>query len=221
MAMMPRTPNGEQPIRIALSESKGAIPGGPQALTDGSTIDTVAWGSNCPGCDKVPTAGQQITKIFHAWWHATCGAAYLRSTAADEAWLAIAHQLERAPSRFNNAETKAIVRNLLRIAGAATTVPDSPDGRRVHGEAAVERHLPAGDETQFADVVDGFHHSDLYGAFLQIEQRYPGELPVVAGVRMWALLDREQQARYTNEVLGAYVELVRQQRTEDQANDRQ
>ncbi|MGW2044675.1 hypothetical protein ACWCPF_05760 [Streptomyces sp. NPDC001858] len=205
----------EQPIRISLSESSGPIPGGPIASADGTVFQTTAWASTCPGCGKVPEAGQKITKIFYAWWHGNCGAAYLRSTAADEAWLALAHQLERAPSRFNNAETKAIVRNLLRIAGAARTIPESPDCRRVHGDSAIERALPADDETQFADVIDGFHQSNLYAAFLQVEQRYPDELPVVAGVRMWALLDREQQARYTNQVLGAYVELARIQRAEE------
>ena len=204
-----------QPIRISLSESRGPIPSRPVASTDGTVIQTTGWASTCPGCGKIPTAGQQITKISGVWWHGTCGAAYLRSTSPDEAWLALGTQLERAPSRFNNAETKAIVRNLLRIAGSVTTVPESPDCRRVHGDTAVERHLPASGETQFADVVDGFQQSDLYAAFLQVEQRYPDELPVVAGVRMWALLDTEQQARYTNEVLGAYVELVRIQREED------
>ncbi|MCI3272123.1 hypothetical protein [Streptomyces cylindrosporus] len=204
-----------EPIRIAISESQGPIPGGTVESTGGNILETVGWGSTCPGCEKVPAAGEKITKIFYVWWHATCGAAYLRSTAADEAWLALAHQLERAPSRFNNAETKAIIRNLLRLVGAATTVPDSPDGRRIQGDTAIARALPADDETQFANVVDAFHHSDLYAAFLQVEQRYPGELPVVAGVRMWGLLDGEQQARYTNEILGAYVELVRIQRAED------
>ncbi|MDX2696846.1 hypothetical protein [Streptomyces ipomoeae] len=205
----------EQPIRISVSESKGAIPGGPHTLADGYIVDTIAWASKCPGCDKVPAAGQKITKIFHAWWHATCGAAYLRSTAADEAWLALAHQLERSPSKFNNAETKAITRNLLRIAGRSFTIPDHGHAEHIHGAKAVQQATPAGDEGQFADVVDAYSQSDLYAAFLQVEQRYPGELPVVAGVRMWALLDAEQQARYTNEVLGAYVELVRIQREED------
>jgi hypothetical protein len=208
-----------EPIRISLSESQGPIPGGPVTSTGGTVFETTRWGSTCPGCGKVPAAGQKITKISGVWWHGTCGAAYLRTAGADEAWIALAHQLERSPSRFNNAETKAIVRNLLRIAGTATTVPDSPDCQRVHGDDAVERHLPADDETQFADVVDGFHHSDLYAAFLQIEQRHPGELPVVAGVRMWALLDQEQQARYTNQVLGAYVELARIQREEDRQEE--
>ncbi|GAA3853955.1 hypothetical protein GCM10023084_05230 [Streptomyces lacrimifluminis] len=204
-----------EPIRISLSESKGPIPGGPVVSTGGNVFETTAWGSTCPGCGAVPAAGQKITKISGTWWHATCGTAYLRTTSPDQAWLALAQQLERAPSRFNNTETKAIVRNLLRLVGTATTVPETPDCQRVHGDTAIERRLPADGETQFADVVDGFQQSDLYAAFLQVEQRYPDELPVVAGVRMWALLDRDQQARYTNEVLGAYVELVRIQRQED------
>ncbi|MGI5436191.1 hypothetical protein ACQEV4_01415 [Streptomyces shenzhenensis] len=203
-----------EPIRISISESKGPVEGGPRPLADGTIVDTIGWGTTCPGCDKIPTAGQKITRIFYAWWHATCGAAYLRSTAADEAWLALGHQLERAPSKFSTTETKAIVRNLLRLAGAAGVVQDGVDSRSLHGPA-VEAALPASDEEEFAEVVDGFHQSDLYGAFLQVEQRYPDELPVVAGVRMWALLDHEQQARYTNEVLGAYVELVRIQRAEE------
>lgn len=205
----------EQPIRISLSKSQGPIPGRPVTSTNGLVFETTTWGSTCPGCDKVPAAGQEITKVSGVWWHANCGAAYLRTADPDQAWLALGQQLGRAPSRFNNAETKAIVHNLLRIAGVAATVPDSPDSRRVHGVSAVEHHLPADGETQFADVVDGFQQSDLYAAFLQVEQRYPDELPVVAGVRMWALLDREQQAQHTNDVLGAYVELVRIQRAED------
>ncbi|MFJ2007378.1 hypothetical protein [Streptomyces chartreusis] len=203
-----------EPIRISISESKGPVERLAHISSDGTTVNTMDWGTTCPGCNKIPAAGQKITRIFYAWWHATCGAAYLRSTAADEAWLALGHQLERAPSKFSTAETKGIVRNLLRLAGAAGVVQDGVDSRSLHGPA-VKAALPASGEEEFAEVVDGFHHSDLYAAFLQVEQRYPGELPVVAGVRMWALLDVEQQARYTNEVLGAYVELVRIQRDED------
>ncbi|MGX9887360.1 hypothetical protein [Streptomyces sp. NPDC002276] len=207
-----------EPIRIAISESQGPIPGGPVVSTGGNVFETTTWGSTCPGCSKVPAAGQKITKIFHTWWHATCGAAYLRSTAADEAWLALAHQLERSPSRFTNAETKAITKNLLRIAGATAAVGDpSPDCRRVHGDAAVERALPDDGETQFADVVDGFHGSDLYAAYLQTEQRYPDELPVIVGLRLWAQLDAVQREKHLKDVLSGWVELVRIQRAEDQA----
>lgn len=205
-----------EPIRISISESKGPVEGGPRPLSDGTMIETVGWGSTCPGCDKIPTAGQQITKIFYAWWHSTCGAAYLRSTAADEAWLALGHQLERAPSKFNTSEVKAITRNLLRLAGGASVARGEFDSRSLHG-AAVASALPASTEEQFADVVFGLHQSDLYGAFLQTEQRHPGESPVVAGARMWGLLDAEQQDRHLKDLLAAYVELVRIQRAEDRA----
>lgn len=130
-------------ISIAVSESTGALPGGPVELDNGSTVDTIGWGSTCPGCEKVPTAGQQITKIFHAWWHANCGAAYLRSTGADEAWLALAHQLERSPSRFTNAETKAITHNLLRIAGRTFEIPEHGHNDRVRGSRAALSAVPS------------------------------------------------------------------------------
>ncbi|MDV9168727.1 hypothetical protein R6V09_01035 [Streptomyces sp. W16] len=204
-----------EPIRISLSESKGPIPGGPVTSTSGTVFQTTSWASTCPGCGKVPTKGQKITKIFYVWWHATCGAAYLRSTAADEAWLALAHQLERAPSKFCTAEIKAITRNLLRISGAATTVPDTPDGRRVYGDTAVAQSLPAVGEARFDEVVDGFYGSDMYAAVLQAEQRHPDELPITTGIRAWKLLDAEQQAQHLPELLLAYVELTRQQRAED------
>lgn len=198
------------PIRIALSESKGAFPGGPQPLSDGSIVHTVAWGSTCPGCEKVPTAGQQITKIFHAWWHATCGVAYLRSTAADEAWLALAHQLERSPSKFNNAETKAITRNLLRIAGRSFMIPEHGYNDRARG-ARLLAAVPT-DETQFADVIGGFHGSDLYAAVMQAEQRIGGEVAVHVGAYAWDLLDNTQRETHLPELLHAYVELVRRER---------
>lgn len=204
----------EQPIRLSLSKSRGPIPGGPVVFGD-NVYDTTAWGSTCPGCGKVPAAGQDITKISGVWWHATCGAAYLRTADPDQAWLALAQQAERAPSKFNNTEIKAILRNLLRLVGTAATVPDTPDCRRVHGEKAIEQATPAAGQTQFADVVDGFYGSDLYAAVLQAEQRHPGELPVTIGIRAWGLLDDEQQGKYLPELLMAYVELVRIQRDED------
>ncbi|QXE36947.1 hypothetical protein KQY30_24800 [Streptomyces sp. GMY02] len=201
----------KQQIRLSLSESKGAFPGGPRPVSDGGTVHTVPWGSICPGCDRIPAAGQQITKIFHAWWHASCGASYLRSTAADEAWLALAHQLERSPSKFNNAETKAITHNLLRIAGRSFTIPEHGHNNRVHGSRAVLAAVPDAD-AQFADVVSGFDESDLYAAVMQSEQRHPGEQPVVVGARAWELLNDEQRETHLPELLHSYVELVRIQR---------
>ncbi|MFJ5306113.1 hypothetical protein [Streptomyces sp. NPDC088350] len=197
-----------QPIRLAISESKGAIPGGWREDTGGKAVQTAAWGSVCPGCDKVPAAGQRITKIFYAWWHASCGAAYLRSTAADEAWLALAHQLERSPSKFNNAETKAITRNLLRIAGRSFTVPDEGWGDSVHGRQVAVKSA-GDDETQFADVISGYDDNDLHAAVMQAEQLNPGLPASLVGLKAWAQLDAEQQARHLPELLAAYVELGR------------
>lgn len=131
-------------IRIDVSESKGAHPATTHVYEDGQAIEFAAWGTKCPGCRKVPTEGDEITRIFFTWWHAKCGAKYLRETAADEAWLALANQLERAPSRFSNSETKTIVRNLLRIAGRFVTVAD-PDAETVRGPRAAFRLLDGGE----------------------------------------------------------------------------
>ncbi|MDJ0342182.1 hypothetical protein QMK19_03150 [Streptomyces sp. H10-C2] len=130
-------------IRIDVSESKGAFAASTHVYEDGHTIESIAWGTKCPGCDRVPAEGEQITRIFFTWWHAKCGAKYLRATGADEAWLALAQQLERAPSRFSNPETKAIVRNLLRIAGRFVDVKD-PEAETVHGPRAGLRVLDGG-----------------------------------------------------------------------------
>lgn len=195
----------EHRIRISVSTSKGPFPAETHPSVDGPPIQLSEWGTVCPGCCKVPEAGQDITKIFYSWWHATCGAAYLRSTAADLAWIALGHQLERSPSKFTNPETKAITHNLLRITGQFVTVSD-PGGllpRRAKGEALV----PSG-EAQFAEVIDGFHGSDLHAAVLQVQQRYPGELPAVTGMRAWSQLDEEQRRRHLTDLLQAYVELL-------------
>lgn len=208
-------------IRIAVSESKGAMPGGPVTLSDGSTIYTEAWGTTCPGCQKVPGPGEKITRIFYAWWHANCGAAYLRSTAADEAWLALAHQLERSPSKFSNPETKAITRNLLRIAGRSITIPDEKYGEPVRGSRAVLRSTTDTVDRAFRDIVDADAGlSPMYRAVVQVEQQNPTDLPVVIGIKAWTLLDEDQRRECTNDLLQAYVELVQIQRAEDREDSR-
>lgn len=203
-------------IRIALSESKGAFPGGPQPLSDGSVVHTEAWGSTCPGCSKVPAAGEQITKIFHAWWHANCGAVYLRSTAADEAWLALGHQLERSPSKFNNAEIKAIARNLLRIAGRSFTIPEPGYNDTVRGSRAVLSAVTDTVDLKFRDIVNADSGlSPLYRACVQAEQTNPDARPAVIGLKAWHQLDEEQREECFIDLLQSYVELVQIQREED------
>jgi hypothetical protein len=95
------------------------------STSTGPRLDVVGEGGQryvgtataCPGCHKVPMVGQLITKIFDTWWHADCGAKHLRNVGANQAWLALGAQLQRAPSRFSTSETRVIVQNLLRIAG--------------------------------------------------------------------------------------------------------
>lgn len=133
-------PEGVSLIRIALSDSKGPVPGWVHVNDVGEHITVSGLGTECPGCGEVPEAGQAITKIFSSWWHDLCGAAHLRDMGVDAAWVALGHQLERSPSRFSNPETKAIVRNLLRIIGASVEVPEPPP-HRVNRE--IERPLRA------------------------------------------------------------------------------
>lgn len=206
--MTQQKPDVSTVVRLALSESKGAIPGGWREDTAGHAALTADWGTVCPGCDKIPAKGEKITRIFHAWYHANCGAAYLRSTAADEAWLALAHQLERSPSKFTNPETKAITRNLLRIAGRTFTIPDEGYGDSVHGRR-VQAKQASGEGTQFADVIGGYNDDDLRAAVREAEQLSPDVAPSLIGLRAWAQLDAEQQARHLPELLAAYVEVQR------------
>lgn len=117
--------NERTQITISLSESKGPIPPRMERISDETgeaSYRTSGFSTKCPECERTPIAGETITKILGSWFHAECGAKALNRMQADRAWLALGQQLERAPSRFTNAETKAIVRNLLRIAGMYVTL---------------------------------------------------------------------------------------------------
>ncbi|WP_326646667.1 hypothetical protein OG884_18705 [Streptosporangium sp. NBC_01755] len=109
-------------VTLSVSESKGPIPARLNRYTDptGETVEYKSEGraTACPGCGQPPVEGEIITKIFFRWWHGDCGAKHLRESGANHAWVALGLQLERAPSKFTNAETKAIVRNLLRMCGS-------------------------------------------------------------------------------------------------------
>lgn len=118
-------------IRLSISESKGPIL--PRVYRyvdpDGRPVEseTVGTATKCPGCGRAPIQGEHITKLFGVWWHGKCGAKHLRESAANDAWLALGAQLERNPSRFNHSEIKAIVRNLLKIAGTMAHIGDEPE----------------------------------------------------------------------------------------------
>lgn len=135
-------PPGKTPIRVALSESRGPIPGYVRANDAGELMDVIGYGTECPGCGKVPKAGELVTKIFFSWWHDLCGAAHLRDMGADAAWVALAQQLQRSPSRFSVTETRAIVRNLLRLIGASVELPEPPPHRTHREEPQRLRAVP-------------------------------------------------------------------------------
>ncbi|MEV8637763.1 hypothetical protein AB0395_39565 [Streptosporangium sp. NPDC051023] len=109
-------------VTLSVTESKGPILPRVNRYTDptGETVEYKSEGraTPCPGCGQPPVEGETITKIFYQWWHGDCGAKHLREAGANYAWIALGLQLERAPSKFTNAETKAIVRNLLRMCGS-------------------------------------------------------------------------------------------------------
>ncbi|MEU0934455.1 hypothetical protein [Embleya sp. NPDC005971] len=105
-------------IRLRTTYSKGPYD---------AAFDPIPAGTACGGCREVPQVDAEITKVNGSWWHGSCAARWLREVGADEAWLLLAQRLADAPSHFDNAETKAITRNLLRIAGRTASVPDGPE----------------------------------------------------------------------------------------------
>ncbi|GAA2112559.1 hypothetical protein GCM10009759_55420 [Kitasatospora saccharophila] len=77
-------------------------------------------GQTCPGCDQRPTDGDEITRIGTTWWHLACFTRHMRTGGADAAWQALGTDLAARPSRYSVAETRAITRNLLRLATKGT-----------------------------------------------------------------------------------------------------
>lgn len=91
-----------------------------------------------------------------------------------------------------------------------------------HGREAVRRirlaHVCAlkDPDRAFADIVECYDDAtDLYAAVVRIEQEHPDDLPVIIGMRAWALLDEEQQRKHFHSLLQAYVEIVRRDRAEE------
>jgi hypothetical protein len=100
-------------FRLTLADSKGPHEG--READTGAPCET---GQICPGCEEIPLRGDSIVKLWGAWWHAEHAARQLREGGVDEAWIALGQSLAARPSFFGVAETRAIARNLLRIAGA-------------------------------------------------------------------------------------------------------
>jgi len=81
-----------------------------------------------------------------------------------------------------------------------------------HG-TAIGQNRQVSSPVSFEDIVDADAGlSPMYRAVVQVEQQEPEQLPIVIGVKAWALLDAEQQRESFNDLLQAYVEVVQHQR---------
>ncbi|PBC71534.1 hypothetical protein BX265_6144 [Streptomyces sp. TLI_235] len=98
-----------QTFRLVVTTSAGPFQG-PFGEEDGKP---------CPGCTERPAEGDEITQLGARWWHLGCAKKHLRTGGADEAWLLLGADLAARPSRYSVTETRAITRNLLRLASAA------------------------------------------------------------------------------------------------------
>jgi hypothetical protein len=88
------------------------------STSSGPFEDTAGYetGQQCPGCDTRPEAGEEITRFGSTWWHLACVRVLMRNGGADAAWMTLGADLAARPSRYSVTETRAIVRNLLRLA---------------------------------------------------------------------------------------------------------
>jgi len=84
--------------------------------SDGPTGDHGEQNTPCTVCRGDIAAGAQIT-YFRGWAHARCVTDALLASEAGNAWLVLGAQLARRPSHFNATETRAVVEQLLRLAG--------------------------------------------------------------------------------------------------------
>lgn len=97
------------PLRVRESD-------GPHVGPEPDTGAIVEYSTPCTVCRGDIAAGAQIT-YFRGWAHARCVTDALLASEAGNAWLVLGAQLARRPSHFNATEVRAIVDQLLRLAG--------------------------------------------------------------------------------------------------------
>jgi len=85
-------------------------------------------GQQCPGCEERPESGEEILRLGDVWWHLACMSRRMREGGADVAWMSLGVDLAARPSRYSVTETRAITRNLLRL--AARTAPQEQETAR-------------------------------------------------------------------------------------------
>jgi hypothetical protein len=73
----------------------------------------------CTQCDVLTEGGQEFVHWRHQWIHVGCFMRMLTEVSPRRAWMVLAEQMMRAPSRYSAAEIRAVLLNLIRIAGAS------------------------------------------------------------------------------------------------------
>ncbi|MFG3110557.1 hypothetical protein [Streptomyces tendae] len=106
-------------------------------------------------------------------------------------------------SRGEEVRSIAVPRPAAEDLGAALT----------QGTATALNRLDTQPATSFEDIVEADAGlSPMYRAVVQVEQQEPDQLPIVIGMKAWALLDPEQQRESFKDLLHAYVDVVQHQR---------
>ncbi len=88
----------------------------PVVLKDERTERVVVFDKEsdpCPGCRRVTNEGEEITKLYWAWWHASCARKWMQDEGELESWKVIAHQMAARPHRYRSAEIRVVMEHLL------------------------------------------------------------------------------------------------------------
>lgn len=81
----------------------------------------------CRLCTQELGEGDPIIRhASYGWVHLLCLAEEVRSMAPDQAWLTLAEQIARSPSRYRAGEIRAVMQNLIVLARRGLPASWSP-----------------------------------------------------------------------------------------------
>jgi len=81
----------------------------------------------CHLCSREFGDGDPIIRhATHGWVHLLCLAEDVRSMEPDQAWLVLAEQIARSPSRYRAGEIRAVVQNLIVLARRGLPASKTP-----------------------------------------------------------------------------------------------
>lgn len=102
-----------EPTEIAITLRASGL-----ARPVGLEPDTLDWTTGaCPHCNRdLEDSAPIVNHNGHGWLHLGCLADRIKAMEPDAAWLTLAEQIARNPSRYRAAEIRAVVQNVIRIA---------------------------------------------------------------------------------------------------------